>query len=52
MDFRTVALLALWTLLSGPVLYAPPTSRASQRPAQVKKVSAPLPGTAVKAVRR
>ncbi len=34
MEFRWVALLALWTILSGPIFGAPsgPSSRAKERP--------------------
>jgi hypothetical protein len=40
MDFRTIALLALWTLLSGPIL-ALPTGGPNLSPPQVQAQETP-----------
>ena len=40
MDFRWVTLIALWTLISGPILGVP-TGPASSNGKQVKKIDRP-----------
>ena len=41
MDFRCVTLIALWTLISGPILGVP-TGPASSNGKQVKKIARPV----------
>lgn len=40
MEFRSVALIALWTLVCGPILGTPPGPASGNRPA-VKKSASP-----------
>jgi hypothetical protein len=45
MEFRCVALIALWTLLSGPVFSTPPAAPPAppERPAAVVRAKTPAP---------
>jgi hypothetical protein len=50
MDFRCLALIALWTLLSGPI-FGPParsTVRSDERATATAVKPAPVPGAAVR----
>jgi hypothetical protein len=44
MEFRWVALLALWTILSGPILGGPTgsASRVRERPHSTKSIDKPV----------
>lgn len=39
MEFRSVALIALWTLVGGPILGTPPGPASGNRPAMKKSIS-------------
>jgi hypothetical protein len=46
MNFRWVALIALWTLLAGPIFAGPPGKAGARQAARVR--TAPAVGSAVK----
>ena len=46
MKFRWVALIALWTLLAGPIVAGPPGKHGARQAAKVR--TAPADGHAVK----